>query len=346
MEFDRTEYLHLKKPLRFRPDGKFKILILADPHGGTDLHPQLKGAIDAIVADARPDLVLFAGDLTGHRIGCETVDELRTYIGLITETVEKMGIPWAHVYGNHDYNKGLSNAVQQKVFEAFPHCISKAGSEEISGVGNYVLPILHSASDEVAFQVWGMDSHDDNHQFALKYGLPEDTKFSLPEHFCMGYHSDTVHTDQVLWYYETSRAIERAMGRKIPGMMYMHIPLPEFCHIPRNPQITHMTGVMREPIGCNELNAGLFSACLQRGDIRGIFCGHDHLNDFCGQYCGVMLGNCAGINYDCGSNDDQRGGRVVELDEKDLWNGGTTYMLRLRDVMGAEKADNHGRPEK
>ena len=343
MHFDMDEYLRVKRPLRFRPDGSFKILILTDPHGGTDMHPQLKPGIDAIVTAAQPDLVLFGGDLTGHRIGCETTQELREYIGQITQVMEEKGIPWAHVYGNHDYNKGLSNAGQQTVFESFPCCVSKRGPEDVSGVGNYVLPILHAERDEVVFQVWAMDTHDDNRCFARKYGLSEDTQFILPEHFCMGYHSDSVHTDQVLWYFETSRAIEQALGRKVPGMMYMHIPLPEFCLIPRNPQQTHMTGVMREHVGCNEVNPGLFSACLQRGDIKGIFCGHDHLNDFCGQYCGVTLGNCAGINYDCGSNDDQRGGRVVELCQDDPWHG-NTYMLRLRDVMGAEKADNRGRP--
>ena len=31
-------------------------------------------------------------------------------------------------------------------------------------------------------------------------------------------------------------------------------------------------------------------ACLQRGDVRGIFCGHDHLNDYCGELFGVRMG--------------------------------------------------------
>ncbi|HIS68715.1 MAG TPA: metallophosphoesterase [Candidatus Gallacutalibacter stercoravium] len=341
MEFTVQEYFSLKRTLRFREDGTFKILILTDPHGGTELHPQLKPGIDAMITAAQPDLVLLGGDLTGPYIGCTTQEELYAYLALIMQIPEQQGIPWAHVFGNHDYNKGLSNEKQQEVFQSFSWCVSKRGPQDIHGVGNYVLPIYHSHTDKVVFQVWGMDTHDDNRCFAQEYGLPEDTLFILPEHFAMGYHSDSIHTDQLIWYFETSKAIEKSLGYQVPGMMYMHIPLPEFCLIPRNPQQTHMTGVMREHVGCNELNPGLFSACLQRGDIVGIFAGHDHLNDFCGQYCGITLGNCAGINYDCGSDDDLRGGRIVEVSQNDPRRI-KTYMLHLRDILG-ERADNHGR---
>ena len=338
MLFEKTEYLSLRHELRFRPDGGFRILILTDPHGGTGCHPQLKKGIDAIIAAAQPDLVLFGGDLTGCHIGCRTEEELWDYLALITEVPEKRKIPWAHVYGNHDANLGISNARQQRVFQSFPMCISKPGPDEIDGVGNYVLPVLNR-SGEPAFNIWGLDTHNDNACFCAEYGLPLDTKIILPEHTQMGYWSDSIRTNQLIWYWQTSEAIEKEFGRKIPGMMYMHIPLPEFCLIPRNPLETHMTGVMREHVGTNELNPGLFAACLQRGDIRAIFAGHDHLNDFCGDYCGIILGQCAGINYDCGSCDDLRGGRVVEIHEDDP-SKINTYMLRLRDILGAD-ADNH-----
>lgn len=342
MAFDQAEYLQTKHPLRFDADGKFRILLLTDLHGGTDSHPQLKAGVDAIVKAAKPNLVLLGGDQSGCHIGCHTPEELHVYLVQMTEAMETAGTPWAHVYGNHDYNLGVSNERAQEVYEAFPHCVSKRGPRDIHGVGNYVLPILASKTDDVVFNVWGMDSHDDNKQFCRTYGLPTDTQIILPKHFAMGYRSDCPHTDQIWWYYETSRAIEHAYGRKIPGILYQHIPLPEFCLIPRNRKETRMTGVRHENVGCNELNSGLFSACLQRGDIRGIFCGHDHLNDFCGQYCGVYLGNCAGINYDCGSRDNLRGGRLIDIDERhpaDI----TTKMLRLRSILG-RSADNKGRP--
>ena len=140
MNFDFDEYMNTRVPLRFRPDGTFRILILTDPHGGSDSHPQLKPGIDAIVEAARPDLLIFGGDMTGHKIGCATLEELRGYVSQITETAERLGVPWAHVYGNHDYNKGLSNEAQQAVYESFPHCVSRSGPEDIHGTGNSFCP--------------------------------------------------------------------------------------------------------------------------------------------------------------------------------------------------------------
>ncbi|NLO83640.1 MAG: hypothetical protein GX094_11410 [Clostridiales bacterium] len=342
-DFDLKEYLTTKHTLRFNEDGKFRILILADPHGRLDMHPQLAPGIDVIVNHVLPDLVLLAGDVTGNKTGCENKEQLRRCLDEIVAPMETRRIPWAHVFGNHDADRGLTNEEQQPVYESYSYCVSKRGPRSIHGVGNYVLPIFRSDSDDVAFNIWGFDTHNDMCTFGMAYGLPEDLRWHiLPEHFAFGNHGEPLHTDQVLWYYCASKAIEAHFGRKIFGLMYLHMPLMEFCLIPRNPQQTQMTGQMREHVACSELNTGMFAACLQRGDVKAIFSGHDHLNDFCGVYCGIMLGQCAGINYDAGSADDLRGGRVVEIHQDDPARI-HTFMVRLRSIMG-EAADNRGRP--
>lgn len=334
MAFDFQDYLTLKHTLRFKKDGTFRILILTDIHGGVKIHPQLMPALHAVVESAKPDLVLLAGDTNSHRIGAATPAQLRDFLAVITAPMERNRIPWAHVYGNHDDNMGISNEEQQPVYEEFSYCLSKRGPRDISGVGNYVLPILASGSDDVAFNVWAMDSNNNNRRFARQYGLPEDIKICLPNHFTYADHDyDSPHADQIFWYYEASRAMEKAYGRKIPGMLYMHMPLPEFCLIPMNPGLCRMRGNMRESIGCDELNTGLFATCLQRGDIKAIFVGHDHINDYTGEYCGITLGYCAGMSYDIYCDDDMRGGRVIDLREDDLLHS-STFMLRIRDLMG------------
>ena len=334
MAFNLQEYQALKHPLRFKKDGTFRILMLSDIHGGVAIHPQLMPAMHAVVEAAKPDLVLLAGDTNSHRIGAATPAQLRDFLSVITAPMEQNGIPWAHVYGNHDDNMGISNEDQQPVYEAFPYCLSKRGPRDISGVGNYVLPILCADSDEPAFNIWAMDSNNNNRRFARKYGLPEDLQVLLPNHFTSADHDyDAPHADQILWYYEASRAIEQQYGRKIPGMLYMHMPLPEFCLIPMNPGLCRMRGNMRESIGCDELNTGLFATCLQRGDVKAIFVGHDHINDFTGEYCGITMGYCAGMSYDIYCDDDMRGGRVIDLKESDPLHA-ATFMLRIRDLMG------------
>jgi hypothetical protein len=37
------------------------------------------------------------------------------------------------------------------------------------------------------------------------------------------------------------------------------------------------------------LNTGLFAAFLQMGDVKGIFVGHNHGNDFCSNLIGVQM---------------------------------------------------------
>ena len=42
-------------------------------------------------------------------------------------------------------------------------------------------------------------------------------------------------------------------------------------------------GNMKEgEICCSAMNTGLFNAMLDMADIRAVFCGHDHNNDFSG----------------------------------------------------------------
>lgn len=330
-----TDLLNLKHTLRFDKNGKFKILMMSDLHGGVGMSSQLPAAVEAIVAATSPDLVLLNGDTAGPgRIHVENEAQLRGLLDAVTAPMEKRKIPWAHVFGNHDNNFGFSNEGQQAVYETYPYCISKSGDKDIHGTGNYVLPVLANKGDKILFNIFGMDSHESMSEFSRDYGLPEDTQYVLPQHFCFGRNYDTLHFDQIRWYFNTSEELERLNGAKIPALMYMHIPVPELCLVLNNRSLCNYDGNSREEVGCGELNSGVFSACLQRGDVKAMFFGHDHVCDFTGAYCGIMLGYDGGMDYDSYQADDLRGGRVFELDaaQPEKIN---TYMVRIRDIMGA-----------
>ena len=108
------EALSVKVPLRFSADGKFRILMVSDIHGGRgyDADRTIR-ALDALIDRYTPGLVLLGGDICGPgKIHIETAEELRELLDGLSAPMEKRGIPWAHVYGNHDDNFGLSNAAQ------------------------------------------------------------------------------------------------------------------------------------------------------------------------------------------------------------------------------------------
>ena len=150
-----------KPLLRFRPDGSFRVLMISDFHGKPDYTPKLIWAIETMVEYAKPDFVMLGGDqLCGI-----TPDILKSYLTDVTAPMTRRGIPWAHVFGNHDGEEPMSKAEQEPVYEAFPLCLSSAGPADISGVGNYCLPVYARDGDHVAYHLYALDSHTNVHDF-------------------------------------------------------------------------------------------------------------------------------------------------------------------------------------
>jgi hypothetical protein len=82
-------------------------------------------------------------------------------------------------------------------------------------------------------------------------------------------------------------------------------------------------------------NSGLFSALLERDDVKGVFVGHDHNNDYVGNYFGIYLGYSANAGfgtYGLGGADNNRlrGARVFVLNEDDPEHF-ETHMVFARD---------------
>ena len=58
-----------------------------------------------------------------------------------------------------------------------------------------------------------------------------------------------------------------------------------------------VVGEKNEEVCPGSFNSGLFAAMLERGDVKGVFCGHDHVNDFIGNYYGIYLGYAANTGF-------------------------------------------------
>ncbi len=333
---DLQEALYTKQPLKFDENGKFRILMVSDIHGGVGYNAkQTIQALQALVDEAKPHLVLLGGDIAGPgMIHIETAQQLREMLDGMTSPMEKAGIPWAHVYGNHDDNYGLTNAEHQVVYESYPYCVSKAGPEDIPGVGNYVLPVWDAKGETILFNVFGLDSHRYLRDFREDCNLPEEMPIFEPTSVDPSGESP-IRFKQIMWYYQTSEALEAHAGHKIPALMYMHVPLPEHNIVCLHKDACRFRGNHMEDVSCSRLNSGLFTACLQRGDVKAIFCGHDHVNDFEGTYCGIKLGFDGFMSYHACHNNEIRGGRLFEISAEDPANI-ETKMLRVRDLLGPE----------
>ncbi len=317
--------------LRFR-NGKFRVLCVSDVHGIKDFDTRAVRDLTAIVDKAEPDLVLFLGDNVWHD-GAESEETLRNFMSALIAPLHARNIPWAHVFGNHDAEKGFTVKDQQPIYESLPGCLSSAGPEDISGTGNWVLQVKQEHGEKTVFNIWGLDSGRGIGEFLSDYGFERDARLAKledPLYVSSGY--DVIRFDQIMWYWNESKRIEAENGYKVPGMMVFHIAVPEYVLPYRNPAQTKYKGTMRETVGSGPINTGLFATLVQRGDVKTLVCGHDHINDTEGEYLGIKLTYDAGLGYDGYCAGDLRGGRIVEIDENDPWHA-KTYMIRSSECV-------------
>jgi len=329
----------MKKALTFQ-NGRFTILTLADIHGGPQCSDQLKPAIEAMLEAVKPDLVVLGGDNAGlHTVHVENEGDLRLLLDTVIGPAEERGIPWVHVFGNHDDNYGFAKEEQQKIYRSYRLNLVPPDPEGVDGVSNFVLPVL--GKDGIpAFMLWGLDSHRNNKDWLKTCSLPQDTLLVPPNHFNYGHDYDMPHFNQVVWYYQSSKEIEKIRGHKVPGMLFMHVALPEMYLVETNPEECQRVGNQRETCGCGEINTGLFAAARERGDITRMAFAHDHINDYTGIYCGISLDYMSSLNYDCYQHDDLRGAAVYEISEDDPWHP-QRKVIYLRSLMGG-RADRRG----
>ena len=240
--------------------------------------------------------------------------------------MEKRKIPWMHVFGNHDHDIDINDIDKTKIYEQYEYCISKH-TENIYGTTNYVLPIKYHNKNQIAFNIWALDTNN----LIENSDINIDKNMNILNKPSMSCRWDIIHFDQQMWYWNTSKEIEKYCNKNINGILFMHIPPYEFQYIVDNPEHTKVKGSMEEVMKIGMFNSDIFSTILQRKDIKCIACGHSHNDCFQGEFCGIKmcLDACAG--YSPYGTDELRGGRIFEINEKDTSNI-NTYMIHYKDI--------------
>ena len=148
--------------------------------------------------------------------------------------MESRKIPWAHVFGNHDHDIEIDNIKKTKIYEEYEYCISKH-TEDIYGTTNFVLPIKYSNKNKIAFNIWGLDSNN----LIAKTNIQIDKNMNLMKKSEISCRWDFLHFEQLMWYWNSSKEIEKYCNKKINGILFMHIPPWEFQYIVENPKYTN-----------------------------------------------------------------------------------------------------------
>ena len=319
-------------PLRFKPNGTFKIVQFTDTQDDQDIDPRTVELIKAVLADQQPDLVVFTGD--NIRSGPQTPADVKKAINNVVAPVDAEGIPWFVTFGNHDEDHTPVTGVDEKgmlaIYRSYRHNINRRAPEGVTGTGNMHALVLGSRGHHPVFNVWALDSG--------RYAPEKIAEQTIADDFLLGWtwmpDWDWLRPDQIAWYRSTSEHLEKAFGGKIPSLMFFHIPLQEFRTMYENRDRHDVVGERNEDECPGPFNGGLFATLLERGDVKGVFVGHDHVNNYVGNYFGVTLGYSANTGfgtYGLGGpdNDRLRGARVFVVHEDDP-SVFETYMVYAR----------------
>ncbi|MCY9662608.1 metallophosphoesterase family protein [Paenibacillus chondroitinus] len=287
----------MQHQLLFREDQTFTITQFTDLHwidGGT-LDQKTRKLMEDVLDAEKPDLVVFTGDViyTGYvnpgNPGCEQpLEAFREAV----HAAETRGIPWAVVFGNHDTETIITREDLMQAVLKQPHTVTQRGPRDIHGTGNYALSI-QGADGAAAAALYFFDSGNQS-----------------PVPHIQGY--DWIRSSQIGWYVENSRKLQAENAEQtLPALAFFHIPLPEYKQV-WDTEICY--GSKHEPVCCAPVNSGLFSAMVERGDVIGTFCGHDHINDYRGKLHGIELcyGRATGYNT-YGKEGFPRGARMIRL---------------------------------
>jgi hypothetical protein len=315
------------KKLQFQQDKSLKIVQFTDTQDDDEIDPRTVALIEAVLDDQQPNLVVFTGDNITK--GCDTPDEVKTAIHHIVAPVDSRGIPWFITYGNHDEDStpksGLDEEEMLAIYRSYKYNINKPSPKGVHGTGNMNVLVSNAKGNKTVFNIWGLDSGRYAPDEIADQSIEAD---GLP-------YWDWIRPSQIEWYTKTSEELEKRNGRKIPSFMFFHIPLWEFHFMWEHKENHGVVGEKNETVCPGPFNSGLFAAMLERGDVKGVFVGHDHINDYIGNYFGIYLGYAANTGFgtyglDGPQRDRLRGARVFILHE-DSPAEFATYMVYARD---------------
>lgn len=307
----------------FTTDEEFKVLQLTDIHigGGAFSLQKDSWAIDAVytlIERTKPDLVMVTGDIAYPIPFQSGTFNNKREAELFATLMEQCGVYWAVSFGNHDteafsyYNrKQISEFYSQ---DKWAHCLYQEGIEEVDGCGNYVINVKNT-SNIITHSMYVLDSHS----------------YVDGDYLGIAWKYDNLHVNQIEWYknevVRMNGINESRGGGNIKSTMYFHIPLVEYrtawneyLENGNTEDVVFDYGVAEEKgkvvysgIGEDEM----FETILELGSTIGVFCGHDHINNFSLHYKGVRLTYGMSIDYlayaGIYKRTSQRGGTIITI---------------------------------
>ena len=306
----------------FTTDRDLKILQLTDVHIGGGWMSIKKdamaiNAVASMVTAEKPDLVIITGDIAFPvPFQAGTFNNLSS-AKIFAQLMETLGVYWVPLFGNHDTEaySYYSREDISKFYESdeLKYCLFKSGDEDIDGYGNSVINIKNS-DGIITESLFLLDSHS----------------YTDGDFLGIQWKYDNIHQNQIDWYKnqsikfsEQNKAVISTLYSAdsdeykdatekygdVSSLLFFHIPLTEYKDAwteyvdngyKNTENVTYEYGLAGETgkviySGIGEDN--LFETMQELGGNKGVFCGHDHLNNFSLDYKGIRLTYGFSIDY-------------------------------------------------
>lgn len=265
-------------------------------------------SIVKIVNYAQPDFIVITGDMLFPFIFRSYCTDNETMARAFISIFEKIGIPYAMVFGNHDA-ESLSKWNKSQLSDYFSnpnlnHSLFEKG-EEMFGEGNCAIKFLNN--DGTIKQVaYFMDSGEAD-----------------------------IKQNQIDWYSGSVLAFNQEAGKNVPSIIFMHIPLYEYQFAYEESNGEFLYGFHNESISAINPECRLFDSITSLQSTTAVFCGHDHRNTWGIRYENVLLSFCPTLDYNAYLNffegEELMGGQIITLQSDDV-DVNQIYLADIADI--------------
>ncbi len=338
--------MHNKKILKFDKNGKFSILHITDWHNSDQPYSEPMEFVETVLDKYKPDLVVMTGDMVTGGWFLSTPFSVMKAIEGVVSPVNRRKIPFVFCFGNHDEETYCPKTYQMNRYRKYSECLVPFRFSYRKGFGDYGVEIKDKSGEKTIFNLYLFDS-------GSRRGSSGSDIVPVSE-------------KQIERYKDNSIRLEKENGKKIPTIIFQHVPLQEvYTKVLSSVDASvsgavegqhnfkgkyfvldkekYVDGELVKSVGGGTENKGEYDAFLERNDVLAVFFGHDHYNDYLSKTDeGILLGATRTCGFESRGDGAKRGVRLITLDENDIKNIETKSILYC-DEMKTEIFPPHKR---
>lgn len=226
-----------------------------------------------------PDLLALTGDVFAGKAMAD----------ILVRHFDELQRPWVYVFGNHDAEGDIDRDGIYDVFSK-SHWGILGYHPDSSAVGrkyDYCVDISLKGDSIPRWQIYGLDT-----------GPHEGVKAIQP--------------GQIEWYKEKSQESEAAYGTMPRAISIFHIPFIQYQYLWTDKTLPK-EGESREKVWYEADDGSTYEAFVEVGNIEATFCGHDHYNNYWGEYSGGIILSYGYISGEATNEAWPTGGKLIDL---------------------------------